>query len=72
MEYPQYVRRYDMVSGGVALIFLVIAVALIILMTARFNFNAFFALLIVAFIYGIAIGLPLPEVISTIRSGGPF
>lgn len=58
-----------MVSGGVALIFLVIAVVLIILLTARFNFNAFFALLIVAFLYGIAIGLPLPDVISTIRSG---
>jgi GntP family gluconate:H+ symporter len=58
-----------MVSGGLALIFLVVAVVLIILMTARLHFHAFFVLLIVAFLYGIAIGLPLPDVISTIRDG---
>jgi GntP family gluconate:H+ symporter len=58
-----------MVSGGVALLFLLIAVVLIILMTARLNYHAFFTLIVVAFLYGIAIGLPLPKVISTIRDG---
>jgi GntP family gluconate:H+ symporter len=58
-----------MVSGGVALIFLVVAVVLIILMTARLNLNAFIALLVVAFLYGIAIGLPLTDVVSKVRSG---
>jgi len=58
-----------MVSGGVALLFLVIAVVFIILLTARANMNAFIVLILVAYLYGIAIGLPLTDVVSTIRSG---
>jgi GntP family gluconate:H+ symporter len=38
-------------------------------MTARLNLNAFIALLVVAFLYGIAIGLPLTDVVSKVRSG---
>jgi len=58
-----------MVSGGVALLFLVIAVVFIILLTARAKMNAFIVLILVAYLYGIAIGLPLTDVVSTIRSG---
>ncbi len=58
-----------MVSGGLALLFLLVAVALIILMTARYNMNAFVVLITVAFLYGLAIGLPLSDIVTTIRSG---
>ncbi len=58
-----------MVSGGIALLFLLFAVALIILMTARYNMNAFVVLVSVAFLYGLAIGLPLTDIVATIRSG---
>lgn len=58
-----------MVSGGIALLFLLIAVVVIILLTAKFNMNAFVVLIAVAFAYGIAIGLPLPTIVSKIRAG---
>jgi GntP family gluconate:H+ symporter len=58
-----------MVSGGIALLFLLIAVVLIIFFTARFNVNAFIVLITISFVYGIAIGLPLPEVVGKIRDG---
>ena len=58
-----------MVSGGIALLFLVAAVALIILMTAKFKMNAFVVLISVAFLYGLAIGLPLADIVSNIRGG---
>lgn len=38
-----------MVSGGIALLFLLIAVLLIILFTAKFNMNAFVVLVTIAF-----------------------
>ncbi len=58
-----------MVSGGLALLFLLIAVALIIYSTAKMKMNAFVVLISVAFLYGLAIGLPLDEIISKIRGG---
>ena len=58
-----------MVSGGLALLLLLVAVALIILMTARFKMNAFVVLISVAFLYGLAIGLPLVDIVGKIRSG---
>ncbi|WP_020614749.1 GntP family permease [Sediminispirochaeta bajacaliforniensis] len=58
-----------MVSGGIALLFLLIAVLLIILFTAKFNMNAFVVLVTIAFFYGLAIGLPPGDVVGTIRSG---
>ncbi|HPJ93136.1 MAG TPA: GntP family permease [Deltaproteobacteria bacterium] len=58
-----------MVSGGVALIYLVIAIAIIIFLTARYHMNAFVVLLIVAFLYGLFAGMPLPDIVKTIRNG---
>lgn len=50
------------------LLFLLIAVVLIIFFTARFNVNAFIVLITISFLYGLAIGPPLPEVGSKIRN----
>ncbi len=58
-----------MVSGGLALLFLLVAVILIIVFTAKFKLNAFIVLVSVAFLYGLAIGLPLKEIVSKIRTG---
>ncbi len=58
-----------MVSGGIALLFLLLAVLLIIVLTAKYKMNAFVVLIGVAFLYGLAIGLPLKEIIGKIRGG---
>jgi GntP family gluconate:H+ symporter len=58
-----------MVSGGLALIMLVLAVVVLILLTARVKLNAFVALILVAFLYGLLIGMPLLDIISHIRGG---
>jgi len=58
-----------MVSGGLALLFLLVAVFLIILLTAKFKMNAFVVLVGVAFLYGLAIGLPLADIVTLIRNG---
>lgn len=58
-----------MVSGGVAILFLVLAVAILIVLTARVKLNAFVALILVAFLYGIFVGMPFADIIANIRSG---
>ncbi len=58
-----------MVSGGIALVLLLVAVALIIYMTAKLKMNAFVVLITVAFLYGLAIGLPLKDIVGKIRGG---
>ncbi len=58
-----------MVSGGLALVYLVVAVALIIAATGRLKINAFLALLAVAFLYGLAIGMPGLEVLKAVKDG---
>ncbi len=58
-----------MVSGGIALLFLLIAVLLIIFLTARYKMNAFVVLISIAFLYGLAIGLPLKDIVGKIRGG---
>jgi len=58
-----------MVSGGLALLLLVVAVALIIYMTAKLKMNAFVVLITIAFLYGLAIGLPLADIVKKIRDG---
>ncbi len=58
-----------MVSGGIALVLLLAAVALIIYMTAKLKINAFVVLITVAFLYGLAIGLPLKDIVGKIRGG---
>ena len=58
-----------MVSGGIAILFLVLSVAVLIFLTARVKLNAFIALIVVAFLYGLLVGMPLPELITNIRNG---
>lgn len=48
---------------------LFIGIALIVLLTARFRIHAFFALIIACFMVGLGAGLPLPDVINSIKEG---
>lgn len=58
-----------MVSGSVALLLLIAVVGLIILFTGKFKVNAFLVLLGVTFVYGLAIGMPLSDVLSGVKAG---
>ena len=58
-----------MTSGLFAVILLVIMVALIIFLTGKCKVNAFLVLLLVAFAYGLAIGIPFKDVIANVKSG---
>jgi GntP family gluconate:H+ symporter len=51
------------------LICLVAGIAAIVLLTARFRVHAFFALVIACFMVGLGIGLPLNEVLGTVKDG---
>tara|TARA_B100000614_G_scaffold261095_1_gene289692 strand:- start:992 stop:2296 length:1305 start_codon:yes stop_codon:yes gene_type:complete len=48
---------------------LVVAVVVLIFLTARVKLNAFVALILVAFLYGILTGMPLLDIIGHIRGG---
>ena len=58
-----------MSSGLLAVVLLVVVVALIIVMTGRWKINAFLVLLLVAFGYGLAIGIPFKDVIANVKAG---
>ncbi len=58
-----------MVSGGIALFMLLIAVIVIVILTGRFKINAFLVLVGVAIAYGLAIGLPPLQVIQLVKEG---
>ncbi|HOX33213.1 MAG TPA: GntP family permease [Spirochaetales bacterium] len=58
-----------MVSGAVALVYLVVAVAIIIVLTGKCKINAFLVLIGIAFAYGLAIGLPAAKVVGDIKTG---
>lgn len=58
-----------MVSGSVSLILLAIAVLLIVLATGKWKINAFVVLIGIAFVYGLAIGLPAADVVKAVREG---
>ncbi len=58
-----------MVSGGLALLFLAVAVALIIVATGALKVNAFLVLIAVAFLYGLAIGMPALDVVKAVKEG---
>ena len=58
-----------MVSGPVAIVLLIVAVALIIFATAKLRMNAFVVLITIAFLYGIAVGMPLIDVVNTVTGG---
>jgi GntP family gluconate:H+ symporter len=50
-------------------LYLLIAVAVIIVLTGRYKVNAFLVLIGIAFAYGMAIGIPGLEVIKLVKSG---
>jgi GntP family gluconate:H+ symporter len=58
-----------MVSGGAAIVLLLVAVAIIIFLTARYKMNAFIVLILVSFLYGIFIRMPLADIVTAIRNG---
>ncbi len=58
-----------MVSGGLALLFLLVAIILIIVLTSTAKMNAFVVLLLVAILYGLFVGMPLSDIISQVRNG---
>ncbi|EJW13446.1 putative D-glycerate transporter protein [Rhodovulum sp. PH10] len=58
-----------MVSGSVSILLLAAAVVLIVLATGKWKVNAFVVLIVVAFAYGLAIGMPALDVVKTIRDG---
>ena len=58
-----------MVSGAVALVLLAIAVVAIVVATGKYKVNAFFVLIAIAFLYGLAIGLPSADVVKAVREG---
>lgn len=45
------------------------SIAVIILLTARYKFHAFYALLIACFVVGIAVGMPVPQILEHAKSG---
>jgi len=58
-----------MVSGATALILLLFAVILIVVATGKWKVNAFFVLITIAFLYGLAIGIPPLDVVKAVREG---
>jgi len=51
------------------ILFLIVAVVLIVLLTARFSLHPFLSLLIVSLLYGFLTGMPLEHIISSINDG---
>jgi GntP family gluconate:H+ symporter len=49
--------------------FLLLGIAVIILLTARYRVHAFFALFIACFIVGIGVGLPVTSILSAMKDG---
>ena len=58
-----------MVSGIISILLLLLSVIVIIVLTGKLKMNAFFVLIGVSFIFGIAIGLPALDVVAGIKNG---
>lgn len=58
-----------MVSGATALVLLLFAVILIVVATGKWKVNAFFVLIVIAFLYGLSIGMPPLDVVKAVREG---
>lgn len=58
-----------MVSGGVALILLLVAIVLIVYFTGKLKVNAFVVLIMIAFLFGLSIGMPALNVVKNIKDG---
>ena len=62
-------KEVCMVSGGIALLLLLVAVVLIVYFTGKLKVNAFMVLIMIAFLYGLAIGMPALNVVKAIKDG---
>jgi len=62
-------KEVPMVSGAMALLWLLVSVILIIILTGRFKVNAFLVLIGVAFGYGLVIGMPALDVVKGVKNG---
>lgn len=58
-----------MLQGPILILILVVAIAFIILSTAKLKFHPFFALIITAYGVGLAARMPLPDIAKTINEG---
>lgn len=58
-----------MVSGGLAVLALVVCVGLIIYLTSKHKMNAFVVLLFAAFAFGLLVQMPILDIVKTIRDG---
>ena len=56
-------------SFSQVMIFLVIGIAVIVLLTARFKVHAFFALLIACFVVGLGLQMPVADIIAISKDG---
>lgn len=52
-----------------AVVFLLISIVLIILLTARYKIHPFIVLFLVALFYGICVGMPFDEIITSVNEG---
>jgi GntP family gluconate:H+ symporter len=57
------------VSFFQVLVSLLAGIAVIIVLTAKYNVHAFFALIIACFITGLGVRLPMPDLLNTIKDG---
>jgi gluconate:H+ symporter, GntP family len=51
------------------LIFMLVGIAVIVVLTARYRVNAFFALLLACFIVGLGVGLPVAGIVTMVKDG---
>ncbi|GAB1482705.1 hypothetical protein MASR2M78_15210 [Treponema sp.] len=58
-----------MVSGGLALILLLVAIVMIVFFTGKLKVNAFVVLIMIAFLFGLAIKMPALTVLKSIKDG---
>lgn len=52
-----------------AVVYLILSIALIILLTARYKMHPFIVLFLVALFYGICVGMPFNEIIASVNEG---
>ncbi|MDZ7720584.1 MAG: GntP family permease [Balneolaceae bacterium] len=52
-----------------AVVYLILSIALIILLTARYKMHPFIVLFLVALFYGVCVGMPFDEIITSVNEG---
>lgn len=59
----------EMLTGPILIAIFVIAIAVLLTLILKFKLNAFISLLIVSYITGLAVNMPLETIVSTISNG---